>query len=475
MVGVIPDVSVGSVVAGVLGALVLRHLAAALLRRPQLGLLLLAALLPFDGLLLVVPGADSFGPWKEALLLVTFLAALVAPASARATGPVELPVWVPAAIAFVALGLVSALTTGGVIALWGLKVTYFYAVVPFIMWRCPFTFRDRDRLVSILMVTGALTAAVGLAQQVVGPVRLNELGYEYNTAIRFSGGLLRSFSTFTQPFSFGLFVSMVLLVCLPVALADPRRVRNAVFLAASPLMVVGMAASVVRGATLALLVGLLVLMVWRFRVLFHVMIPAALAVLFVPGEVLKDYFSSSSLDQRASAWQRIFDSLLTAPLGNGIGTTGSAAEKAFELGADPTDLVTDNGGAALFLPDNQYVKTVIELGPIGLWLFLLLGAAVIAAAITAARRTTGNDQALAQGIAASIIGAAAASLVSTYLEIFPLDFYFWLLVGVLLSLGTSRGASTAPDAEEVHGPDAAGPSSPAGSTAGLEDRSLVDA
>ena len=83
------------------------------------------------------------------------------------------------------------------------------------------------------------------------------------------------------------------------------------------------------------------------------------------------------------------------------------------------------------------MKTVIELGPIGLWLLLLLGAAVVAQAVGLARRTTGDDQALAQGIAASVIGAAAASLVSTYLEIFPLDFYFWLLVGVMLNLDTT--------------------------------------
>ena len=429
-----------SALAAVLGLVGLGYLAVALVRRPQRGLLLLAALLPFDGLLLLVPGGEALGPWKEALLVLTLLAALVSPRSARAAGPVEMPVWVPAAIAFVALGVVSAVLTGGLIAFWGFKISYFYAVVPFVLWRCPFTLRDRDRLVTVLMATGLATAAVGLGQQVLGPERLNAIGWEYNTAIRFSGGLLRSFSTFTQPFSFGLFVSMVLLVCLPVALSDLGRLRNLVFLLSTPFLVVAMAASVVRGATLALIAGLLVLMLWRFHGLLHVLVISSLAVLFVPASVLTSYFSSSSLSERTTGWQTIFDSLLTAPLGNGIGTTGAAAEKSLELGADVDDLVTYGGTPDLYLPDNQFVKTVIELGPIGLWLLVLLGAAVVSAAITAARRTTGNDRALAMGIAASVIGAATASLVSTYLEIFPLDFYFWLLVGVLLSLGTSTVA-----------------------------------
>ena len=424
-------------VAAVLGALVLWHLAVALYRRPQRGLLLIAALLPFDGVLLLLPFGESLQAWKEGVLGLTFLAALIAPASARGGRQTTMPVWVPAAIAFVALGVLSAALTPGSIALWGLKVSYFYAVVPAILWMTPFNARDRDRLVSILMATGVITALVGLAQQALGAARLNELGFEYNTAIRFSGSLLRSFSTFTQPFSFGLFVSMVLLVCLPVAMADWRRVRNAAFLLTTPLLVAGMASSVVRGAALALFVGLVALTIWRFHGLLHTFAIPLIALLFVPSKMLTDYFSSSSLNERASGWQTIFDNLLGAPLGNGIGTTGSAAEKSLMLGADVNDLVTYSGTTELYLPDNQYVKTVIELGPIGLWLLLLLGAAVIAAAVSAARRTTGDDQALAMGIAASVFGAAAASLVATYLEIFPLDFYFWLLVGVLLSLGTS--------------------------------------
>ncbi len=445
------DLALSSLLLVVVALLALGHVAVALLNRPQRGLLLLAALLPFDGLLQLVPNGELLGPWKEVLLVLTLGAAVVVPHPDRSSRQATLPVWVPAAVAFVALGLVSAALTGGMIAFWGLKISYFYAVVPAIMWLAPFTARDRDRLVTVLMATGIVTALFGLAQQVLGPERLNALGFEYNTAIRFSGSLLRSFSTFTQPFSFGLFMSLVLLVCLPVALSDWRRTRNTVFLLSTPLLVVGMAASVVRGATLALLVGLVVLIIWRFHGLLHVFVVPAIGLLFVPASFLEAYFSSSSLEQRTSGWQTVFDSLLGAPLGNGIGTTGSAAEKSYELGADPAGLVTDAGTLDdLYLPDNQYIKTVIELGPIGLWLLLLLGAAVIAAAVTAARRTTGNDRALAQGIAASVWGAAAASLVGTYLEIFPLDFYFWLLVGVLLSLGTSDAAE--PEPERVNEP-----------------------
>ncbi|MCW2816291.1 MAG: putative rane protein [Nocardioides sp.] len=414
----------------VLVVVVVTHVGLAVVRRPQRGLLLLAALLPFDGLLQVVPGGAAAGPWKEALLVVTLVACLVAPASVRRQQPVETPPWLLPVVAFTVLGAASALVVGGVVGLWGLKVGYFYVLVPVALWLCPFDARDRDRLVSVLMATGAVTAAFGLLQQVLGAERLAAAGWEYNTVIRFSGGLLRSFSTFTQPFSFGFFLTLVLLVCLPVAMADHRRTRNLAFLVVSPVLVVGMASSVVRGAALALVVGLVVLMVWRYRGLFHVGAVASLGLLLVPASAVTAYLSSSSLGERATGWSVILDRVTSAPLGNGIGRTGAAGEKALELGA-PLNEVIALDGDELYLPDNQYVKTALELGPLGLWLLVLVGVTVVAHAVAVARRTDGDDRALAQGIAASVVGAAAASTVSTYLEIFPLDFYFWLLLGVL--------------------------------------------
>jgi hypothetical protein len=82
---------------------------------------------------------------------------------------------------------------------------------------------------------------------------------------------------------------------------------------------------------------------------------------------------------------------------------------------------------------------------------VLLGLAGVVTAVRVAGRSEGEDRALAEGVAASMIGVAAASFVSTYLEIFPLDFYFWLLLGVLLCL--DRPSTSTPSRS---GPVAAG-------------------
>ena len=442
----------GSVALLVLVLLVLVHLGLAVLARPQRGLLVLAALLPFDGLLVVVPGGDAVGAWKEALLLGVLLATFLSPQAARRARtarvlPSGLAAWLPPLVGLVSIGLVSAVLDGGVVGLIGLKVNFFYALVPLVLWRCPFDRAERDRLVTILMATGVVTAVFGLVQQVLGAERLNQLGFEYNTNIRFAGGLLRSFSTFTQPFSFALFVALVLLVCLPVALSDPRRTRNTLFLVATPVLAAGMAASVVRGAYVATLVGLVFLMFWAYRGLVHVLVPGAVVgavavTVLLPGTLGAAFLSSSSLGQRTTGWSLVWERIVGAPLGNGIGVTSSAAEKALELGAAPQSVLVLDGQA--YQPDNYYVKTLLELGPVGLWLFLLLGAGAVYAAVRAARGSVGNDRALAAGVGASVLGAAAAATVSTYLEVFPLDFYFWLLLGVLLCYATPSTSTRSP-------------------------------
>lgn len=417
-----------------------------LLNRPQRGVLLLCALLPLDGLLLVVPGGGAAGPWKELLLLLVLAATFWAPQSARRSSGDPVPSWAGVLFGYVAIGALAAVLTGGVAGLWGFKIGYFYALVPLILWRCPLSGVDRDRLVTVLMTTGLFTAAVGLGQQVLGADRLHNLGYEYNTAIRFSGSLLRSFSTFTQPFPFGLFLCLVLLVGIPVALADVRRLRNMMFLVLTPVLVVAMASSVVRGAFLCAAVGALVLAVWRYRLLVHGLIPLLVALVLLPPAVLSAFLSSSSLDQRASGWSTVADRVTGAPWGNGLGITGAAAEKALEFGARPTDVLMVGGQR--YQPDNQFVKTAIELGVVGLWVLLLVMAALVVAGIRVARSSElaarHADRALAEGIVAATVGIAAASTVATYLEIFPLDFYFWLFVGVILCLDRPSTSTRSP-------------------------------
>src|SRR5205085_2339436 len=75
-------------------------------------------------------------------------------------------------------GLVSAAIVGGTQGLVGLKIDYFWFLLAIAAWRAPLDARDRDRIVSILILDGVITSLYGLWQQAVGAGPLLRLGYK---------------------------------------------------------------------------------------------------------------------------------------------------------------------------------------------------------------------------------------------------------------------------------------------------------
>jgi hypothetical protein len=412
-------------------------LALALFHRPQLGVLALIALVPFHGVLAIANVPDWALAWKETLVVVTLVATFVCPRDARGPEARRTPGWLLAACGFVLVGVASAAFNPGVNAVTGLKIDFFYLLVPVILWRCPFSARDRDRLVTILMTTGFICAVIGLAQQVVGAAALNRLGYPYNDTIRFAGDFLRSFSTFDQPFPFALFEMVVLCIGIPVSLSQPTRLRNRVFLLLTPVYVVAMLSAFVRSAILGLAVALVYLGFRRYRVLL-LGLPLALVALLtlgvLGGSLTGTFESGSSFTARSTGWEENVTQIASHPLGAGIGSSGAAAIKAHEFAN------TNN----VYQPDNYYVTTVYELGILGLWMFVLLLIAAFRCTHNSAPRLRGDDRALTDGIAAHILAAAVAAFVANYFEIFPVDVLFWTLLG--LSAVMIAGNELAPTA-----------------------------
>jgi hypothetical protein len=408
----------------------------AILFRPQRGFLALVALAPFEGLLEIGPPVPHGTSLAEALVVLSFVASMLAPRETRAPNA-ALPQWVPVYVLFAALGLASAIAVHSTQALFGVKIVYFYVLLGIAVWRCPLDARERDFLVSILMFDGVVTAAYGVLQQVMGAARLNALGYEYNTTIRFAGHFLRSFSTFIQPFGFGLFEALVLVVCVPVALGNPNRPRNRLFLYLAPLLAAGLVTSIVRAAWMGAAVGLGYVVSSRHRRLL-VLVPLVFGLtLLIPPEAARTAFSSTSTNERATGWRENANLVTEHPLGLGVGATGSAAITAAGHGAKIT---------TRYQPDNWYVKLLLELGVLGVWAFVVFLVTAIVTTHRRARRLAGDDGALVTGVVAMLLAAAMASLTATYFEIFPLDLLFWLL------LVTAARIELSPARDDVQGP-----------------------
>ncbi|MDQ1403723.1 MAG: hypothetical protein QOG03_2039 [Actinomycetota bacterium] len=394
----------------------------ALVQRPQRGLLALAALAPFNGLLIIAPVPAAAKGWKEALVVVTLAATFLAPAEARAPAKRPLPMWAPAVAGLIIVGILSGLAVGGLQAVVGVKIAFFYVLLAWAVWRCPLDAKERDRLVTILMVAGVLTSAYGLLQQLLGAPRLAAMGYPYDETIRFAGGFLRSFSSFNQPFPFGFFVMLVVLIGIPQALSEPGRLRNRLFLLCLPLFGLAILSTIVRAAWLGLAVGVAWLGSHRYRILLLAIPVGVVALAFLPHDVSTAALSSSSTSERTAGWRANVTRAQANPLGVGVGASGSASAKVATL---------QRSSANTYQPDNYYFKTLLELGVVGLWFLILLLFGAFSATRRAAFRLEGRDAALASGVAASVLAAVVACFVATYFEIFPMDLLFWLLLAVV--------------------------------------------
>lgn len=418
----------------------------AIYQRPQRGLLVLAAGTPFQGLIVLLPAIPYLAGWKEAVVLFTLLATFISPTRQRSRG-IVIPWW-PALLILVIFGVISGLVAYGLLGLIAVKVSFFYTLLLVILWRSPFTAGDRDRLVSVVLTVAVINAVYGLVQQAVGPDRLVGWGYRYNQEVRTaSGNILRSFGTFNQPFPYAFFLMMAILLVGAVSLSDPSRRRSRIYFAVLPLLLAGMAVSVVRASYIGLFFGVVVLGILAHRWILRVVAVAAvlaipLILAIVPASTVSTILSGASFRTRAGGWEYAINTILTHPLGSGLGSSGAAAAKLVfsELQVPPNVAVRIDGAVAFaigvpYQPDNYYVKMLIEFGPIGLWLFaIILVSAIATTAYIGRHAALRFDSGFALGVSVTVVAAVVASFAATYFEIFPMDVFFWLLLGACGSI-----------------------------------------
>ncbi|WKD57211.1 O-Antigen ligase [Corynebacterium capitovis DSM 44611] len=410
-------------------------------RRPQTAVLCFLSLVPFHGLLTIFPVTSSF--WKELAVLAILAGSFIAqPASDAGHYRAFLPWARPLAI-LIPFGVMSGVIVHGLWSFFPIKIAFFYLLLVFIIWRYPFTQRDKDRLISVLLITGTITAIYGLLQQMVGGERLVEMGYTWGEQVRTTGPLLRSFGTFNQPFPFGLYLMVALLAGTSSALLEPRRLRSRLFWPASLVMGAGLVFSVVRASYIGLFIGLIVLGVTQHRRVFKAVqivagigIAALVVVLsvFSSSSSIQALSSSSSLQQRITHWAESFQLVLSHPLGTGLGNTGSAAQKT----GPGIDVLNPP-----YQPDSQYLKILIELGLPGMALYV----AVVAFMIWSMRQllrqlpTSSIDYAFVCIALAATTAACISAVFATYLEIFPLDILFWVLPAIACCAPQTRSRS----------------------------------
>jgi hypothetical protein len=439
---------VGSAVAGAMAYLLIALLAAPLLvvmfRRPQKGLLVLATLAPLNGLLPLFTPSRTAAYWKEGLVAALVIVILVKCITGERRSFRQ--VWWSGFLGvLVVIGVVSAAFEVSLQAAYGLKLDFFYVLLAWAAWQCPLSAKERDQLATSFMATGLLAALYGIAQQGLGGTRLHDLGYAYNTTITFNGAFLKSFGTFDSAHGFGFYEMFVVLFGLAVALSDLTRRRNKLFLALLPVYLGGMVFSLTRGAFVGAAVGLLYLGLRRYRVLLLCIPIGLVALLWLPSSFTSTSLNPKSAQERVGTWSKVPGLVASHPFGTGIGTTGSAVDKARSgspfsntspaaSSGDGTLSANSSVKVAVALPDNYYVQTLTELGVLGLWAACLFLGVALVGLHRASDSPLATDRTFIDATSTVVVAAIVSSFTATYFSLFPMDLLFWLTLGVASSV-----------------------------------------
>jgi uncharacterized membrane protein YhaH (DUF805 family) len=96
------------------------------------------------------------------------------------------------------------------------------------------------------------------------------------------------------------------------------------------------------------------------------------------------------------------------------------------------------GGAVDQMVENWYARAGAELGVTGLMFAIALLASAAAAARRAGKRLHGVSKEIGGPIVALVLMTVLISFKGSILDVDPFNVYFWLLVGILLRLGSTE-------------------------------------
>ncbi len=448
-------IAVGGFVLGVLYLVILSHW--------QRGIYALLVYLPFAGVV-----ALALYPWEDLPILnpvlykdwlfvlpayIGFLAALLLRRE-RLPGLPRTPCVLLLALSLLVLAqMANPGVPNALVALIGAKVWLFYLPLYVLSFALVTSRRDVIFLLRLLTVLATIPCVVGIAEYVLAQfldyravmqtiygaaaVRATQ---EFTTREVGAGFIERIPSTFTFVAQYFSFTLAMMVPCYAVWRTDPsaswRRLGKWI-------LVVVIAASLLSGsrAAFVLVPFLLVLMygldrgfsgVLRACIYLGGVVLAALAISRSTVVALYEHVSELfSLYAHQTAYGGLVQAILTAPLGNGTGTNTGPARYAFEK-------------PELFSPiENYYAKAVHELGIPGLLLTWGLLAALIWQGLKKRRLKDRGLRACSAVLVAFLITVAVYSFKGWFIDLDPLNVYFWVFAGVLAKLPYLQAAEAA--------------------------------
>jgi hypothetical protein len=314
-------------------------------------------------------------------------------------------------------------------------------------------FRERaaiKRLMGVWLTTMVLVGCYGIFQHHHGLLwqEMNWLLTEGNATTHILHGYVRVFSTVGDASTFGFLMIFSSLIMFALALTATGFTRVLLIAGTLP-MLYGCVVSYSRGPIVALAFGAMVMVVvsrnWKLAVGMAATGFLGLVMLTSSGStMLVDRLSTAtnptedaSYNVRVGYITTYLPEIAKRPFGYGINSSGQSGLKA-------------SGGArvrhgVVGVPtDNYYFKVALEMGWVGLALFLWLNVAAILNAWRVYHRTQDPYyKALALGVVAVLSAIFVGAFSNDINSQKPISEFFWIMLGLSMLIGQHQGARRA--------------------------------
>lgn len=332
------------------------------------------------------------------------------------------------------------------------KIFFTYVPIYFLVVQCPPSRKQLRVVLWALLVVGALAAIYGLTQYTEGPqpaARFDpEAAYAPTVALsNWRRGQVRAFSTFGHASVFALFLAMCLALGLGLERTASRWGKVALGVILLPLAA-AVPTTLTRTGWIGVLLAMLTLFLLSASGSTRVRLLLAMALLVLmfrlAGPVVK-----STLSWTGSAEDTSFQTrpgllywaarmtFIERPEGCGMGVLSDAAALASRVtkAYQPPNTCFWRG-YPLQSADTVVFSIGVQMGALGVLLYLWIFVLIWKHGLSIYR---GLGDPFLKGVAAGILGYLAAMTFSNFFAGSPsaypmVDFYFWLFVGVLMSL-----------------------------------------
>ena len=338
------------------------------------------------------------------------------------------------------------------VRLFGLRSNTFLVTFYALGRMIPLSRRRQHQVLSVLLMLGAAAGVFALVDRFLLPIDwparigfteyvsqgTGVIGGRMGLSWTFwtSTGLRRASSFFANPLDFAASAHLTGVTALVVALSYPKRNKRRAFaLAVFWLIVIGLLLSISRTSTVVFLLECILVLILMGR---SVLIPPLLALIAVGGAIILALnpkateliyqtitFENPSSLGHLSRWQEGIAVLLESPLGLGPGTSGRVGAR----------FGSQVGG------ESQYIVLGVELGIVGIVLYLILQWTALVYALNLFRYSHGSTRMLALIACVSRFGISLAGITAPIESYLFVSFINWWLIGfVILQSASGRTA-----------------------------------